>query len=139
MVNYTDLIGVPFLNQGRDIKQGFDCYGLVMEVYKRFGYNIPEYTADFDDTEKINALISGKTKITSHWKKADASDLPVPCLIAMRYGVPKGIVNHTAVYIGEGKFIHTREHIGVCVDRVDSLAWRNMIEDFYEYVGEKNG
>ena len=38
MINFTDLIGVPFVNRGRDATYGLDCYGLVKEVYKRYGY-----------------------------------------------------------------------------------------------------
>lgn len=137
MISYMDLIGTPFANRGRDIKTGVDCYGLVMEVYRRFGYNIPEYTADYDDIEKVNELIVGETSIKSNWKKANIEAMPVPCLLAIRFGVPPGVVNHTGVYIGDGKFIHIRENIGVCVDRVNSPAWKHVIEGCYEFVGGK--
>lgn len=135
-IDYTDLIGVPFCNRGRDIHKGVDCYGLVIEVFKRYGYSIPEYFADYDDTKKVNELISQKTKIESNWKRVTDSNLPVPCLLAISFGVPKDVVNHTAVYIGDGKFIHIRENTGVCVDRVNSPAWRRVIEGAYEYVGK---
>lgn len=137
MLNYTDLIGVPFKNQGRDIKTGFDCYGLVVEVFSRCGYKIPkEYYADYNDTEAVKKLITEKTAIKSHWKKVDMKNMPVPCLLAICFGTPKGVVNHTGVYIGDGKFIHTRENTGVCVDRVSSPAWYRIIEGAYEYVGK---
>ena len=55
--------------------------------------------------------------------------------MAIRFGVPKGVVNHTGVYVGNGKFIHIRENVGVCVDRVNSPAWKKQIEGFYEYIG----
>lgn len=139
MLNYTDLIGVPFANRGRDVKTGLDCYGLVKEVYKRFGHDIPEYTADYDDVKKVNELITGKTSIKSNWKKVNIDVMPVPCLLAIRFGVPPGVVNHTGVYIGDGKFIHIRENIGVCVDRINSPAWKRQIEGCYEFVGDLNG
>lgn len=137
MINYTDLIGVPFKNCGRDIKTGFDCYGLVIEVYKRFGYTIPEYYADYDDTEAVRKLITEKTAIKTNWERVELNALPVPCLLAICFGTPKGVVNHTAVYIGDGKFIHIRENTGVCIDRVSSPAWRRIIEGAYKYVGQK--
>ena len=139
MINYTDLIGVPFVNNGRDIKSGLDCYGLVMEVFWRFGYTIPEYNADFYDTEKVNELITTKTSITSNWRRVSKEAMPVPCLLAIRFGVPKGVVNHTACYIGNGRFIHIRERVGVCVENIHSPAWERMIESCYEYIGERNG
>lgn len=139
MINYTDLIGLSFANRGRDITKGVDCYGLVIEVFRRYGYSIPEYFADYDDIKEVNKLITEKTKIVSHWKKVTNSNIPVPSLIAIRFGVPAGVVNHTGVYIGNGKFIHIRENTGVCIDRIDSPAWRNMIVGFYEFVGGNNG
>lgn len=135
MIDYDDLIGIPFINGGRDRNKGFDCYGLVMEVYRRCGIALPEYTADWDDEEKINSIVQREAGTTAwHCVKAP---LPVPCLVALRMGTPPGIVNHTGVYIGHGKFIHTRAKIGVCVSRIDSPAWRGVIDGFYEYVGDK--
>ena len=132
-MNYTDLIGVPFQNRGRDCEHGLDCYGLVKEVYKRHGIDIPEYDADYNDMERINELIEGNTQ-GYPWR--ELAEPKVPCLIAIRFGSPVGVVNHTAVYIGGGKFIHTRECVGVCIDRVSNPAWRRVIVGFYEYVGE---
>lgn len=139
MVNYTDLIGVPFKNRGRDVRTGLDCYGLVMEVFSRYGYKIPEYNADFNDLSAVNALITEKTEIKSHWRKVQGENIPVPCLMAIRFGCAPGIVNHTGAYIGNGKFIHIRENTGVCVDRINSPAWKHVIVGYYEYVGGKNG
>jgi cell wall-associated NlpC family hydrolase len=65
MINLRDLLGIPFTNRGRTL-DGLDCYGLVMEVYKKFDITLPEYNADFDDTEKTscgNALISQKLHV----------------------------------------------------------------------------
>ena len=134
MVHVEDLIGVPFKNRGRSIEEGFDCYGLVKEVFKRYGYNIPEYDADYnyDDMCRVNELIEGNVH-NYPWR--EISEPKAPCLIAIRFGSPVGVVNHTAVYIGKGRFIHTRERIGVNIDRISSPAWRRVIVGFYEYVG----
>lgn len=132
-MNYTDLIGVPFQNRGRDYEHGLDCYGLVKEVYKRHGIEIPEYDADYNDMERINELIEGNTQ-GYPWR--ELAEPKAPCLIAIRFGSPVGVVNHTAVYIGGGKFIHTRERVGVCIDRISNPAWRRVIVGFYEYVGD---
>ncbi len=135
MIKFDDLIGVPFTNRGRDMKYGLDCYGLVKEVFRRYGYNVPEYDSDFNDMERINDLITSNTK-GYPWKKLDKPK--APCLIAIRFGSPDGIVNHTAVYIGDDRFIHTREKIGVNIDRVSSPAWRRVIVGFYEYTGDRH-
>lgn len=41
MIDYEDLIGIPFVNHGRDRAVGFDCYGLVMEMYRRLVLTSP--------------------------------------------------------------------------------------------------
>ena len=133
MTNFSDLIGVPFVNRGRSKDVGYDCYGLVKEVYRRYGYNIPEYDTDYTDTERINGLIAGNTKGYPWHKIAEPK---APCLLAIRFGAPYGVINHTGVYIGDGMFVHTRERIGVNIDSIYSPAWRRVIVGFYEYVGD---
>jgi cell wall-associated NlpC family hydrolase len=138
-MRFTDLIGIPFANKGRSKETGYDCYGLVKEVYRRYGYDIPEYDAlykDYTDMCRIDELIRGNTK---HYPWKEIKEPVEPCLIALRFGSPDGVVNHTAVYIGEGRFIHTRERIGVNIDRLDNPAWRRVIVGFYQFEGEKHG
>lgn len=135
-LDYTDLIGVPFANQGRDVGTGLDCYGLVQEVFRRYGYeDIGEYYSDAYEKEYINKIFR-KAIAGPRWREIDykhGEEIPVPALIAIRFNSPPGIVNHTGVYIGNGLFIHTRERIGCCVDRIDSLMWRRQIVGIYEY------
>ena len=131
-LNYTDLIGVPFVNRGRDKTKGLDCYGLVQEMYKKCGVEIAEYYADFNDAEKIQDLIISHTQ-GYPWKRIEKPE--IPCLVTFRFG--SEYVNHTAIYIGNNKFLHTRSKVGVCVDRIDNPAWKRVIEGFYRYVGEQ--
>lgn len=133
MIEYEDLIGIPCVDGGRTLA-GLDCYGLVMEVYRRFGITLPEFTAGYDDEDKISEIIYGEME-KPIWRECRGR-LPVPCIAAIRLGVPRGVINHTGVYIGNGKFIHARSKIGVCVNRIDSPAWRRVIEGFYQYMGD---
>lgn len=135
---YADLIGVPFKNLGRDVKTGLDCYGLVHEIFRRAGMEIGEYYSDCSDKAKINEILRREVAKSS-WREVKpnaAGELPVPCLIALRFNSPPGVVNHTGVYIGHGQFLHTRERIGCCVDRIDSIMWKRQIVGFYEFVGK---
>lgn len=42
MIEVSDLIGVNFLTHGRLKAKGFDCYGLAIEVSRRFGHELPD-------------------------------------------------------------------------------------------------
>lgn len=132
MLDYSDLIGIPFVNHGRS-RDGLDCYGLVKEVYKKVGIDLPEYYISCHDR---NAICSKVTEETQGFPWQKINEPVVPCLIAIRFNSP--VVNHTAVYIGGGKFIHTREKVGVCVDRISNPAWNKVIVGFYKYVGGIN-
>lgn len=131
----NDLIGVPFINQGRDFKTGLDCYGLVIEVFKRFEIEVPEYYINCEDASGIDTLYKDNTK-GYPWRECEPGNKPVPCLIALRFNQAK-YVNHTGIYLGKGQFIHIRQKVGSCIDRIDSPAWRRLIAGFYEFCGEQ--
>lgn len=39
MIELNDLLGAPYKDHGRDLS-GFDCYGLAIEVARRYGYKL---------------------------------------------------------------------------------------------------
>lgn len=107
-IELKDLIGIPYKVHGRD-KNGYDCYGLVIEVMKRLGKYLPDVFYDSlnqDTTEKIRVITSGlPLKIVESPTKY--------CIITMKL---KGYENHIAVYIGEGKIIHATLEMGVVIE-----------------------
>ncbi len=129
MLKYTDLIGVPFADGGRSLKTGFDCYGLVMEVFKRCEKEIPEYFAPAFDDGLVNTQV--KAALCSGWQEIERANLTVPSVVLFRFNSP--LPNHVGVYIGNGCFLHCRNPIGVNIDRIDSPAWRHRVEAFYIY------
>ncbi len=136
MSKYTDLIGCPFVGSGRDYHTGLDCYGLAEEVFRRNGIEIPEYDEDYRNIELVTKTMKGGLSKPC-WKKIEKGEkIPVPALMAIRFGVPEPFVNHVGIYIGHGKFIHTRENTGVVIESTESPVWKHVIEGYYEYVGD---
>lgn len=116
---------------GRNPQKGLDCYGLVMEVFRRYGYELPEYTdavREWNNEKRCNEFYNEQK--SRYWK--EIKNPTVPCLIAFSFNVPRGTVNHSGVYIGDGKFIHTRERVGACIESINNPAWRRLIEGYYE-------
>lgn len=50
MLDVSDLIGCPYKENGRD-KNGFDCYGLVIEVCRRIGTPLNDIFSDPNATD----------------------------------------------------------------------------------------
>lgn len=126
IINAEELIGAPFVDGGRNHKVGLDCYGLVMEVFRRCGIELEDYTISCSDASAINANIE---KQKSKWRKVDFPP-PVPSLIVMRFNQVV-FCNHTGVYIGNDRFIHTAEKMGVHIDSIQQSYWKRKIEGFY--------
>lgn len=125
-----DLIGVPFVDGGRD-RKGLDCWGLVMLAMLRAGKQIPDYNVNCHEREKIAKLVADPEQWVS-WKKIDD---PMPGDgIALRVdpNMPDAI-QHFGVYLGSGKFIHTTRKTGVMVSRITDPMWRGRIEGYYRW------
>jgi probable lipoprotein NlpC len=119
----SDLIGLPFKDGGRGPEQ-YDCWGLVREVYCRYGVNLPDYPISAMDAVKIgNQMAQEKPD----WLEV-YEPLPVPCLVVIRLACGSW-ANHVGVYIGNGRFIHAYKTTGVVIDRIK--RWRSSIVGFY--------
>lgn len=123
MTPVTDLIGKPFADGGRG-PDAFDCWGLCLEVFRREGIILRDYRLCCHDSEGFarnfhDALPAWVRHI----------EPPVPSVVAIRFNT--AAVNHVGVYVGDGKFLHTREKTGVVLERVDAPYWRRRIEGFY--------
>ena len=117
-----DLVGITFINGGRDIKIGVDCWGLVMEVCKRYGIDVPDFTIDSFAFEKIN-ILAGKEVRSRKWERVHQVDNTTAPLVVLMRMHPIHIT-HAGVYIGNNKIIHTMKGTGVIISRADALKTR---------------
>lgn len=123
MVKYDDLIGVPYVNGGRDPKTGLDCWGLAIEMFRRQGLQLPPYLVDATRTELCMSLFeSGKPK----WVELEEPESG--CVVLIRF-IGNPLPSHCGVYVGYGEFIHA-EHTAVQVDRV--ARWGPRIIGYFK-------
>ena len=57
MIDVSDLIGVPFVEFGRDKENGLDCYGLAIEVEKRLGKDLKDVVLEKFNREKVEKTV----------------------------------------------------------------------------------
>ena len=121
-----NLIGIPFVSQGRSTTSGMDCWGLVMEVYRHYGVKLPDFSVDAFAFDKINEL-TGTEIATRAWEEIHEPETPSVVLMRIH---PK-YITHAGVYIGGGKIIHTRKTVGAIITPTSTL--RNQIVGYYRY------
>ena len=127
-MEYEDLIGVPFVDGGRD-KSGMDCWGLAREMFRRQGIDIPDYHVS---AVSAGSVASKMGVDVAYWQKLAQPVLG--CLVLIRLS-PDVWANHVGIYIGDGKFIHAYSATGVSIGRL--RRWRSRIVGFY--VPKKGG
>lgn len=87
-----NFVGNPYKWGGTSLTKGADCSGFVQSIYKQFGYTIPRVSKD-------QAKSAGYCDV-----KPDLEHLLPGDLIF--YTNKRGVVDHVAMYIGDGKIVH---------------------------------
>lgn len=132
MIDYLDLLGKPFDYQGRG-PEFYDCYGLLMEMHRRIGNEIPDYKSP-NDLVEIESIIGREKR---HWdevwkredKAPDLADIPLHSTLVLKVS---GLACHVGFVVSPNKFIHTWEKSGgVLTERV--TLWRQKIIGIYEF------
>ncbi len=88
LVQYAkQFLGNPYVWGGTSLTNGVDCSGYTMQIYKKYGVSLPHYSVS---QSKMG------TKITL--SEAKPGDLV--------FYDKNGVINHVAIYIGNGQVIH---------------------------------
>jgi cell wall-associated NlpC family hydrolase len=126
MFQYADLIGKPFELGGRG-PAVYDCYGLVMEMYRRrYGVELP----DFDTPNNMGEVAYIMSENAWRWQE---TELKPGVLVHMKVA---GVHCHVGFTLSVSKFIHVyKESGGVCTERTNG-DWRHRILGYYEFVGK---
>jgi len=117
-----DLVGIPYKPHGRD-SSGMDCYGVVMELMRRQGKNIPDFFySDTKNATNISTLQSIEAYIPNTKLDKPEEGAVVELLV---FGQP----SHVGVCLGDGTFIHAMEKIGVIIEPL--YRYRSKIKGYY--------
>jgi len=87
-----NFVGNPYKWGGTSLTKGADCSGFVQSIYKQFGYELPRVSKD-------QAKSAGYCNVTPDLNHLLPGDL-------IFYTNSKGVVDHVAMYIGDGKIVH---------------------------------
>lgn len=122
MIKVKDLVGVPYKDHGRDYT-GMDCYGLVIEVLRRGGINLPD--AFYADT----SIDTNKSVLEILEKGIPNTEIERPEEWAVVEILVLGQPSHVGVCLGDGTFIHALKNIGTVVEPLS--RYRHKIKGYY--------
>ena len=131
------LIGIPFVNGGRDVATGVDCWGLVMHVYGLYDVGLPDFTVDAFAYQAIDAL-AGDSIVSRCWHPVLSIHTAKPPVVALMR-IHHRWTNHAGVYVGDNTVLHTTEKTGVVRSKLANdrqlCFGRGLIDitGFYQY------
>ena len=131
MPDLSGLVGLPFVDEGRDPGRGLDCWGLVMEVQRQLGREIPDYGVGAHETAAVAACATSAAEAEGWTRVATPSPGDVICL-AIDKDLP-GLTNHFGVVVDGGRFIHALGKLGVCVTPLDHPFFKTRITGYYKW------
>lgn len=131
-MTYADLIGVPFVEGGRT-REGLDCWGVVLELYRREGIVLKdpfacETQASVKQTQRENAEVW----IARHFDQWRRVSDPAWGRVAAFRDVD-GAAVHVGVLVEPGKFVHALKKSGVVVGKLDRAPWCDNLMGIYAY------
>jgi cell wall-associated NlpC family hydrolase len=102
-------LNVPYL-WGGNTRDGIDCSGFVKAVYAQYGIDLPRHSGD-----QANVGYDVPKDDFSQWRPGDR----------LYFACHHAEIDHTAMYMGNGYFIHASAGHGrqVWVDRVDNAYY----------------
>lgn len=142
-----DLLGVPYAAGGRwqphgeRRTQALDCFGLVLEVYRREGIAIPDHAMDQRAAAEQQAAQTTDewiARLFGRWERLDLSMprvniLAVPPVVA--FSNVDGAAVHVGVLIEPRRFLHCTKGAGVTLNSLDRPPWSERVLGVYQYVG----
>ena len=130
-MEFRDLIGIPFVDGGRDPATGLDCWGLVMAAMRKYGQEVPDFKVGCHSTVEIDGTYVIAVR---DWTKIEDPEEGVVVAMANDPDRPEA-VQHFGICIGDGRFLHAMKKMNSCAPRLDHPFWKNRIKAFYRWTG----
>lgn len=102
MIDIADLLGIPYVLHGRDLK-GFDCYGFLIEFERRLGHEMIDLYREYTNNNEKD--LSDNVYNIIYANKLKKTESPILGDILLFYD-KKGRVCHIGAYLKNDDFIH---------------------------------
>jgi len=126
---------VPFVHNGRSIKEGLDCLGFVILFYREFGIELPNDDGKFieEDWYKSDPLRYIRAIKSLNYPEVNPYELQA--LDMVYFAISRNIITHTGVMINSYEFAHMSPKKGFQIDRF-TLPWRRRFRGAIRIIQE---
>lgn len=125
---YSDLVCKPYADFGRG-PEAYDCYGVVIEVFRRAGHEFPDW-----GSLRWKACRQIAERIAGHMAEFEPIEKPQILDLVLMWRERADVCDHLGVMVERGYFLHTTTE-GVQCCRVDDPNWQGRISGFYRWKG----
>ncbi len=135
LVQYHDLRTLPFAYGGR-YPAALDCFGLLLEVFRRDGIKLQDLYADAGNNYgrsgdgDVSGTIEKMFNFSGQWKKIEKPH-EGSVLVISRYGK---VADHCGIALDDRWFVHATSPVGVIVQPIRALAVGGLLKGIYDYV-----
>lgn len=127
MKSAEDLVGIPFVSEGRSL-EGADCWGIVTLYYRLIlGKTIHSYRIEAFDFPRISETMTSEIQ-TPKW---EILENPEPhCIALMKLGYCSAALNHAGVILPSGRLLQSYESTGSIIVDPASPLWARVIKHY---------
>ncbi len=122
-----DLVGTPYVRNGRLPGPGTDCFGLIVEAFRRRGVTVPDPFTSSTEACDVRRWIVERL---SGWRRYNE---PRPGRVVEFRGI--GTPAHVGYLISAAEMVHSTPKSGAIISRIDREPWGSRILGFYDYCG----
>lgn len=128
MIDYNDLIGIPFSEHGDGIT-GINCHELMRKGFAKHGIDVPETNLSVC-ASKVASNREITNKLLEEWKPINRPVVPCGILIS------SSSAHHIGVYVGENRILHVSMNTNSTIERLYP-KYKNRVLGFYRFIGGK--
>lgn len=130
MINYNDLIGIPFGEHGDGVTS-INCFDLMRSAFLKHGIKVPPTNISVCSCKEASNREIYKNLIRS-WEQISKPEPPCGVLIS---SVDQNFANHIGVFIGKNRILHITKNTDSIIERMYP-KFEHKVIGFYRFIGE---
>lgn len=126
----SDILKTPFVDGGREVGKGLDCWGNLMATGKLYGMELPDFSISCFDKNMI--FFQFLQSIKEQFPEVREPRVGDVVGLNLVYSEP-ALVQHFGMVVEGNRFIHTTEKLGPHLVKLDDISWKKRIRGFYRW------